>query len=324
MAEMINPRVDLAFKKIFGVEENKDLLISLINSIVSAEDQVDQIELLNPYNERNYSKDKLSILDIKARNKATLTYFLIEMQLADEMEYHQRSLYSWARVYSNQLSAGYDYEALKKTIAIHILNFTFIDYKKHKGWKEEHLSKYHHCFTLQDKVTKVEVFKDLEIHTIELNKFEGLKDKDLDRFLSKVKNMLDTWVALLTRYDLLDIKQLPKQIDFPEIKKALKVMQEMQFSAEEREMYNMHLDFLRMEYSALKKKFLDGKLEGMEEGMQKGKLEGKAEGKAEGLEEGMQKGKLEIARNLIAKGYDDATIFDLTGLTAQEIKKYFK
>jgi len=120
--------------------------------------------------------------------------------------------------------------------------------------------------------------------------------------------MLDTWVALLTRYDLLDIKQLPKQIDFPEIKKALKVMQEMQFSAEEREMYNMHLDFLRMEYSALKKKFLDGKLEG----------------KAEGLEEGIQKGKLEIARNLIAKGYDDATIFDLTGLTAQEIKKYFK
>lgn len=36
----INPRVDIAFKKIFGVEENKDLLISLVNSIVSADDQV--------------------------------------------------------------------------------------------------------------------------------------------------------------------------------------------------------------------------------------------------------------------------------------------
>ena len=50
----INPRVDLAFKKIFGVEENKDLLISLINSIVSADDQVQDLTLLNPYNPKNF------------------------------------------------------------------------------------------------------------------------------------------------------------------------------------------------------------------------------------------------------------------------------
>jgi hypothetical protein len=66
---LINPRVDIAFKKIFGVEENKDLLMSLLNSIVSDEDQIDEVELLNPYNDRNFKKDKLSVLDIKARNK---------------------------------------------------------------------------------------------------------------------------------------------------------------------------------------------------------------------------------------------------------------
>ncbi len=43
---IISPRVDIAFKKIFGVEENKDLLISLINSIVSEKDQVSDITLL--------------------------------------------------------------------------------------------------------------------------------------------------------------------------------------------------------------------------------------------------------------------------------------
>ena len=52
--EKISPRVDLAFKKIFGVEENKDLLISLINSIVGTEDQVSDITLLNPYNPKNF------------------------------------------------------------------------------------------------------------------------------------------------------------------------------------------------------------------------------------------------------------------------------
>ena len=65
--EKISPRVDVAFKKIFGVEENKDLLISLINSILGKEDQVLDITLLNPYNPQNFRQDKLSILDIKGQ-----------------------------------------------------------------------------------------------------------------------------------------------------------------------------------------------------------------------------------------------------------------
>ena len=59
MAERITPRVDIAFKKIFGVEENKDLLISLINSIVGESDQVSDVTLLNPYNPQNFKTDKL-------------------------------------------------------------------------------------------------------------------------------------------------------------------------------------------------------------------------------------------------------------------------
>lgn len=70
----INPRVDLAFKKVFGVEENKDLLISLINSVVSEEDQVRDVIILNPYNPQNFSKDKLSILDIKAEGERRKVY----------------------------------------------------------------------------------------------------------------------------------------------------------------------------------------------------------------------------------------------------------
>ena len=63
----ITPRVDIAFKKIFGVEENKDLLISLINSIVGTEDQVSEVTLLNPYNPKNFKSDKLSILDSNSK-----------------------------------------------------------------------------------------------------------------------------------------------------------------------------------------------------------------------------------------------------------------
>ena len=65
----INPKVDLVFKKLFGVEENKDLLISLINSVVSKADQVVDVVILNPYNVQNFRSDKLSILDIKAKGE---------------------------------------------------------------------------------------------------------------------------------------------------------------------------------------------------------------------------------------------------------------
>ena len=121
----INPRVDIAFKKIFGVAENKDLLISLVNSIVGEEDQVSEVTLLNPYNAKNFKKDKLSILDIKATGKDGKR-FNIEMQVSDEEDYDKRALYYWAKLYSDQLKTSEDYGTLCKAIGIHILNFTSI------------------------------------------------------------------------------------------------------------------------------------------------------------------------------------------------------
>jgi len=306
---MINPRVDLAFKKIFGTEENKDILISLLNSIVSEEDQIDEIELLNPYNERNFKKDKLSILDIKARNKLNGTYFLVEMQLADETDYHKRGLYSWARVYSSQLGSGEHYKNLPRTIAIHILNFTFIDYNKERGWVKSAPNKYHHRFILSDKETKIEAFKDIEIHTIELNKFEGIDAQDVAEVLAKTKSMLDKWVAVLTKYVLLVEQELPQEINIPEIKKALKIMKEMNLSKGEREIYNSHLDFLRIEEGAFLKRFLEGR------------AEGKIEGKAEGELFGIQKEKKEIAKKMLSQNMNIEIISAITGLSKEEIEK---
>ena len=119
----LNPRVDIVFKKLFGVEENKDLLISLINSIVSENDQIEDLELINPYNPRNFEADKLSVLDVKAKRIRDGLRYSIEIQLLDEGDYDKRALYYWARLYTEQLEKGIDYSKLRKAIAIHILNF---------------------------------------------------------------------------------------------------------------------------------------------------------------------------------------------------------
>ena len=64
----------------------------------------------------------------------------------------------------------------------------------------------------------------------------------------------------------------------------------------------------------------EGKEIGMKEGMEKGREEGRAEGIEEGRAEGMSQRSLEIARKMLAKGMDEASIMDMTGLTAEEIK----
>ena len=115
--EKITPRVDIAFKKIFGVEENKDLLMLLINAIVSEDDQVADITLLNPYNAKNFKKDKLSILDIKAQG-VDGKRFNIEIQISDEADYNKRALYYWARLYTEQLKESEDYGQLSKVIGV--------------------------------------------------------------------------------------------------------------------------------------------------------------------------------------------------------------
>ena len=297
----INPRVDLAFKKIFGVEENKDLLISLINSIVGEEDQVSEVTLLNPYNPKNFKSDKLSILDIKATNQDGKK-FNIEIQISDEADYDKRALYYWAKIYTEQLKESDDYSKLSKAIGIHILNFTSIP----------EVEKYHNVFHITEKETGLVYYKDLELHTIELKKFSNNSDEKLVDIVAKVNNALDMWSAFLTRNDLLVADNLPKELDSPNLKKAINVLNVMNFTDEEREAYEDHLKWLRIETNTLKK----AKEDGVKEGIEKGREEGIAIGEAISNE------KIEkIAINMLKQNLDNALISTVTGLTNDQILK---
>ena len=288
--ERISPRVDLAFKKIFGVEENKDLLISLINSIVGAEDPVSEVTLLNPYNPKNFKTDKLSILDIKATNQDGKR-FNIEIQISDEADYDKRALYYWAKIYTEQLKVAEDYSKLSKAIGIHILNFTSIPEVK----------KYHNVFHITEKETGLLYFKDLELHTIELKKFSDSSDEELADIVAKVKNALDMWLAFLTRNDLLIADNLPKELNDPYLKKAINVLSVMNFTPEEREAYEDHLKWLRIEANTIRNY------------EQRGEIRGRAEGE--------NKKAIEIAKKMLSKNHSISDISDLTGLSPEEISK---
>ena len=109
----INPKIDFAFKKLFGSEENKDLLLSLVNSILSEKDQVSELEIKNPYNFADYSNDKFSIVDIKAKDKSG-TWINIEMQMNYYSDFDKTALYYWAKIFADQIDSGQDAILLPK------------------------------------------------------------------------------------------------------------------------------------------------------------------------------------------------------------------
>ena len=289
----VNPKVDIVFKKLFGVEENKDLLISLINSIVSEEDQVADIELLNPYNLQDYPIEKLAILDIKARSIRGELYN-IEMQIRDAKDYSKRALYNWAGLYKEQLKKGDEYKELKKAIGIHILNFVSI-----LG-----TDKYHNKFNMKNQDNEAIYFKEIELHTIELKKFEEnktgqklSKDEEVNLFLSKIKTSLDRWAVFLTRCDLLESSNFSSELKDPQLEKALNVLHVMSFDKKEREIYEGHLRWLRDEADAILK------------AREKGETQGKKD-KA-----------IEIAQKLLKMGMNSEQISSATGLPASEVTK---
>ncbi|MDN5247084.1 MAG: Rpn family recombination-promoting nuclease/putative transposase [Candidatus Cardinium sp.] len=291
--EKVTPKVDLAFKKIFGVEENKDLLIALINATVAPEDQVVDVTLLNPYNPKNFRTDRLSILDVKAVSE-TGKRFNIEIQITDEADYDKRALYYWAKLYTDQLQVSQTYGTLNKAIGIHILNFTSITDSQ----------KYHNVFHITEKESGMVYFSDLELHTIELVKFSNDPKETLDTLLQKIKSALDIWTAFLSRNDLLHTDNLPGPLASNSLKKALHVLETLNFTEEERMAYEDRLKWLRIEAGTIEKV----------------RNEGIQIGQEQGIQIGQEKEKIAIAAAMLQKGYPLEEVLLLTDLSRTQVE----
>ena len=244
---VLNPRVDFAFKKLFGSEENKDILISFINAVVSKDDQVVDVSLLNPYNNKEHQSDRLSILDIKATDEKGRQYN-IEMQITDQVHYNQRALYYWSRLYTSQLQEGDAFSELKKTISINVLNFDYFD--------EE--TAYHNVFKVLHAQSHKSYFEDLELHFIELHKF--------DEDVSHIKTTLDRWAKFLKKAHHYDKATFPDELRAePAIEKAFFSLNTLSLDKDEREIYEARLKWLRDEDAALQKAHEKGQIEGKRE-----------------------------------------------------------
>ena len=224
MKHRIDPKIDCVFKALLGSEENRNLLVHFLNAIL-ADDLVapiSEVEILNPYNDKEFLDDKLSVVDVKAKDSGGRLY-QIEIQLLSYRHLPARMVYTWCDIISQQLQSGQEYNLLKPVYSIWLLAENLLPGDG-----------YAHEYKLQDRLGRT--LADLGgIHLLELNKFTA----------ERVETEEQRWLKFFKDGDKLDDKALPDWMNTDEMRQAMNTLK--LFSEKERDYfaYQARQDFLR-------------------------------------------------------------------------------
>jgi len=230
--QFVDIKNDIAFRKIFGNENKKIILISFLNAVMKLEDssRIADVEILNPYQLPIIKNLKASIIDVKAKDKRGKTY-IIEMQVAEPDGLDKRLLYYASKEYSQQIESGELYTQLRPVIFIGIFDFHFT-----KGPK--YLS--HHAVC--DVEDGERIIKDMDFYFIELPKF--------DTPLANLTEITDKWIFFIKEAENLEI--IPDNVDDEGLKAAYHGANKHSWTKEELDAYD---------YSAMREQDERGKIE---------------------------------------------------------------
>lgn len=272
-----DPKVDYAFKYLFGREQSKPALISLLDAVLQSPSGkgIASVELLSPFNEKEALDDKLSVLDIKVRDE-TGRQFNVEMQMLAYGAFRPRVLYYWSRLHQGQLQEGDDYSALRPTIAV-----CFVDTPLF-----QELSGYHHVFELRERHYQTLFTNQMELHILELVKF--------NKTVGELMTPLDRWLYFLRHAEELDLENLPQALNVQEIRWALRGLSMISQTDRDRELYESRLKMRRDVSAALAEARQVGEAEGIEKGIERGIERGIEKGIEKGIERGIEKGRIDI------------------------------
>jgi predicted transposase/invertase (TIGR01784 family) len=244
----LDVKTDFAFKKVFGSEGSKDILISFLNALVlfSEGEIIEDLTIIDPYQIPLIKGMKDTYVDVKATlsNRATV---IIEMQILNVQGMEQRILYNAAKSYSTQLVRGDRYHLLNPVIAITITDFEmfpdFTDFKSN--------------FRLTEKDHLIEYNGDIELIFIELPKFNKAEN-DLD-------SIIDKWVFFIKNAGSLEY--IPETLSvIPELSHAFAVANEAGLTLEEQDAQWKRRDFIMLQKGSIELAEKKGREEGLLEG----------------------------------------------------------
>ena len=222
----IDPKVDYAFKRVFGDQRNADLLIHLVNSVLRLPDPIVTIEILNPFNEKDLAEDKLAVLDIKARDQ-TGRLLNVEMQLALPRHFRGRILYYWAGLYRQQIAEGERYDQLRPAVTICLLNQRLFS----------EVEDYHMAFDLYNMANGLRFTDLIQIHLLELPKFRRTREE--------LRDALDKWLYFFRYAEKMDPRALPAALEESVYQRAVRELEMLTKDDLERERYEARVKGIR-------------------------------------------------------------------------------
>jgi predicted transposase/invertase (TIGR01784 family) len=215
--QFVDIKNDIAFRKIFGNEKKKVILISFLNAVMQldGENRIVDITVANPYQLPILPNYKASIIDVRAKDSKGNT-FIIEMQVADVAGMDKRLLYYTSKEYSQQIESGERYTELNPVIFIGIFDFDFS--------QGNYLS--HHAIC--NIKTGERIIKDMDFYFIELPKF--------NKQLHELDNVTDKWIYFIKEVENLDV--IPDNIEDNGLKEAYLDANKNTWSIEELRAYD--------------------------------------------------------------------------------------
>jgi predicted transposase/invertase (TIGR01784 family) len=215
----IMPTSDHVFKRVCGDEGHALVLVDVLNAVLRFPPgrAVRGVALLNPFVAKEHAEGKATAFDVRARDDPG-RQFLVEMQRYVRPAFAKRALYYGCCAHVDQMRESAPYVAIQPTYVICFLGEALLD-----G------AAYHHRFQPYDEEHGVPLCKDLEVHLLELSKF--------DLPAEEVKTPLERWCFFFKRGAELDPDALPATLDVPVIRQAMEVLVRISQSELERQRY---------------------------------------------------------------------------------------
>ena len=289
MSRYINFYTDFAFKKIFGTEANKDLLISFLNCLLELKDgkEITDLTYMNSEQLGESAGERRAIYDVYCKTAAG-ERFIVEMQKAEQDHFIDRSIYYSSFAIREQSQKGavdrklWDY-SLSPVYVVGILNFEM----------DETMER-------ADKVmTRVKLKDDENRDFSDKLNFIFLEMPKFRKVETELETLMDKWLYVIK--NLYQLESKPATLTEGIFRKLFDVAEIAAFTKEERYDYEESLKNFRVLYNTIST----------------AEKKGRAEGRAEGEKEE----RLRNAKNFKQLGVDLETIAKATGLSVEEIEK---
>ena len=278
-------RNDYAFKRVFGTEENKDVLQDFLECILDIPPEtIAGLELMDKEFHKSLLSEKLGILDIKLRLKDR-TFIDIEIQNSWHFDFPERTLYYWSKMYNEAIKQGQDYTKLPKCITINLIG---------KGFNKN--KRLHNKYLVLEQDTKEPLVSKLEIHILNLEKARLLKEGQYKN--NKTKRLLN-WLKFIET-DNPEVREVLEQ-ESPMMRKANTTIELMEMSPRDKWLYDSRMKYEHDRASCIS--------------------EGYRQGLECGLDKGAYQNKLETANLMKKANCEIDFIMQMTGLTKEEIEK---